>query len=62
VVNEIFQIFSEVIGLKREGLVDEKLAPRRIMSHLQDLLEVRQLGRLRRAVVQGAIDALERRA
>jgi hypothetical protein len=62
VVNEIFQTFSDVIGLKREGQIDEKLAPRRIMSHLQDLLEVRQLGCLRRAVVQGAIDALERRA
>ena len=62
VVNEIFQIFSDVVGLKREGQIDETLAPRRIMSHLQDLLEVQQLSRLRRAVVQGAIDALERRA
>ncbi len=32
------------------------------MNHLQDLLGVQQLSRLRRAVVQSAIDALERKA
>lgn len=61
VVNEMYEIFSDVTGLKREGQVDERLAPRRIISHLQDLLEVQQLSRLRRAVVQAAIDGLERK-
>jgi hypothetical protein len=62
VVNEIYQVFSDVTGLEREGQIDEKLAPRKIMSHLQDLLEVHQLSRLRRAVVQTAIAALEKKA
>ena len=62
VVNEMYQVFSDLTGLKREGQVDEKLAPRKIMSHLQELLGVQQLSRLRRAVVQAAIDALERKA
>lgn len=61
-VNEIYRVFSDVTGIKGEGPIDEKLAPRRIMSHLQDLLEVQQLSRLRRAVVQAAIVALEKKA
>ena len=60
-VNRIYQAFSAVAGIEHEGQVDEDLAPRKIMNHLQDLLEVRQLSRLRRAVVQAAIDALERK-
>src|SRR5207245_1928962 len=40
VVNEMYAIFSDVIGLKRDGQIDEKLAPRRIITHLQDLLGV----------------------
>ena len=62
VVNEMYQVFSNVTGVKGEGQVDETLAPRRIISHLQDLLGVQQLSRLRRAVVQAAIGALERKA
>jgi len=62
VVNEMYQVFANVTGVKGEGEVDETLAPRRIITHLQDLLGVQQLGRLRRAVVQAAIDALERKA
>jgi hypothetical protein len=61
VVNEIYELFSDVIGLKHEGPVDEKLAPRRIIGHLQNLLGVQQLSRLRQAVIRSAIDALERR-
>lgn len=61
-VTEIYQAFSTVAGIAYEGQVDENLAPGKIMNHLQDLLEVRQLSRLRRAVVQAAIDALERKA
>jgi hypothetical protein len=62
VVGEMYEVFSGVLGLKREDHIDEKLAPRKIMSHLQELLGVQQLSRLRSAVVQAAIDALERKA
>jgi hypothetical protein len=61
-VNDIFRKFSAVAGIEHEGQVDENLAPGKIMNHLQDLLEVRQLSRLRRAAVQSTIDSLERRA
>ena len=61
-VKEMFRVFSDVTGLKGEGDIDENLAPRKIVSHLQELLGVQQLSRLRGAVVQGAIDALERKA
>src|SRR5437899_7721911 len=40
VVNEMYQTFSDVTGIKRDGHVDETLAPRRIIGHLQDLLGV----------------------
>lgn len=59
-VTEIYTAFSAVAGIEHEGQVDETLAARRIMSHLQDSLEVRQLVRLRRAAIQTAIKALER--
>ena len=62
VVREMYEVFSDVIGLKSEGHIDEKLAPRKIISHFQELLGVQQLSRLRSAVVQAAIDALERKA
>lgn len=62
IVNEMYQVFSNVTGMKGECQVDEAHAPRWIMNHLQDLLEVQQLSRLRRAVVQAAIDAIERKA
>jgi hypothetical protein len=58
-VNEIYKAFSAVAGIEDEGQVDEILAPRTIMSHLQDSLEVRQLVRLRRAAIEAAINALE---
>ena len=41
-------------GIKGSEPVDENLAAARIMSQVQDLLEVRQLSRMRRAVVQGS--------
>jgi hypothetical protein len=61
VVGEMYKIFSDVAGLPAEAHIDEKLAPRKIMSHLQDLLGVQQLSRLRTAVIQRAIEALERK-
>jgi hypothetical protein len=61
VVNEIYRIFSDVTGTPREGTIDETLAPRRIMTHLQDCLEARQLSLLRRVTIQAAINALQRK-
>jgi hypothetical protein len=59
IVNEIYQAFSAVAGIEYKGQVDENLAPRKIMNQLQDVLEVRQLVRLRRSAVQAAISSLE---
>ena len=61
-VTEIYKLFSDVTGIEGSGPVDENLAAGRIMSHLQDLLGVQPLSRLRQAVVQAAIAALERTA
>ena len=55
-VTEIYKLFSDVTGIEGSGPVDENLAAGRIMSHLQDLLGVQPLSRLRQAVVQAAID------
>jgi len=61
-VEQMYQIFSEVLTLpKEEGSVNERVAPDRILSHLQHLLGVEQLSRLRAAVIDQAIDALESR-
>ncbi len=61
-VDQMYQIFSEVLGLPREkGSVDERVAPDRILGHLQHLLGVEQLSRLRAAVIKEAVDALESR-
>lgn len=60
-VDEMYEVFSVMIGIKPEGYIDEKLAPREIMGHLQELLGIQQLSRLRKAVVQAAIDTLERK-
>ena len=54
------KVWLSVLGLNDKDQIDEKIAPRKIMSHLQELLGVTQLSRLREAVVQAAIDALER--
>jgi hypothetical protein len=61
-VDELYQFFSRALGFDEEGQVDDAIASRRIISHLRDLLEVRQLIQLRREIVQAAIDALERKA
>lgn len=61
-VEQMYQIFSEVLALpKEEGSVNERVAPDRILSHLQHLLGVEELSRLRAAVIDQAIDALESR-
>jgi hypothetical protein len=60
-IDEMYNLFSDVLGLEREGHIDEKIAARKIMSHLQELLGVQQLSLLRRAVVHGAIEVLGRK-
>jgi len=62
-VNQMFDTFRDLIGLPREGkAVDGKSAPDQIVGHLQELLGVAQLSRLRAAAIQSAIRTLEREA
>jgi len=61
VLAEMDRIFSNVTGFKLEGPIDENLTPGRIMNHLQETLGVKQLIRLRGAVIAAAIEALEKR-
>jgi hypothetical protein len=59
-VEQMYQIFSDVLGLPKEKVsLDERVAPERILSHLQHLLGVEHLSRLRAAVIKQAIDTLE---
>jgi hypothetical protein len=61
-VDQLYQFFSRALGLSGRGPAgDDAIAARRIISHLQDLLEVRQMIHLRREVVQAGINALERK-
>ena len=59
-VDRIYKRFSEVAGIEHEGHVNEDLAPGRIMDQLQALLGVEQLCRLRKAVIEAAINTLEK--
>lgn len=61
-VEKIYKRFSEVAGIEHEGHINEELAPGRIMDQLQTLLGVEQLCRLRKAVIGGAINTLEKPA
>jgi hypothetical protein len=61
VVGEMYQVFASVTGAPNDVAVDEAIAPRKIISHLQNLLGVQQLSQLRQAVVRAAVDALSRR-
>lgn len=59
-VEQMYQIFSDVLGLPKENAsLNERVAPDRILSHLQHLLGVEHLSRLRAAVIKQAIDTLE---
>ena len=59
-VEQMYQIFSDVLGLPKEkASLNERVAPDRILSHLQHLLGVEHLSRLRAAVIKQAIDTLE---
>ena len=60
-VGEMYKIFSDVTGIPTEANIDEKVAAGNIMNHLQDLLGVQQLSRLRNALIERAIEALERK-
>ena len=59
VVEKMYEVFKNVLGLPNVvGVIDERVAPRRIMDHLQELLGVEQLSRLRAVVIEEAIKAL----
>lgn len=60
-VQVMFDLFSNVLGYNSEGPVCEEITPGKIISHLQDLLGVRQMNRLRSAVINEAINCLEGR-
>jgi hypothetical protein len=60
VVEKMYEVFKNVLGIPNvAGVIDERVAPRRIMDHLQELLGVEQLSRLRAVVIEEAIKALE---
>lgn len=61
-LHERDKVWLRVLGLNDKDQIDERIAPRKIMSHLQELLGVTQLSRLREATLQAAIDALKRNA
>lgn len=61
VVETIYNTFSDVLGLARQDgrrESDEAIVARRIMDHLQDILGVKQLVRLRIALVDEAVRTL----
>jgi hypothetical protein len=61
-VDLMFDEFNKIIGLPKTGeKLDERVAPRRIMDHLQDLLGVKELSHLRSTLMGEAIRALERK-
>jgi hypothetical protein len=60
-VGKMYDTFSRFLGIPREGRVDEAAALNQIIGHLQDLLGVDQLSRLRSAAMINAIRALERK-
>jgi hypothetical protein len=59
-VEAMYRKFSAVAGLPAQESVDAELAPGRIIGHLQELLGVLHLARLRATAVQQAIQALEK--
>lgn len=61
-VEEMYNYFTDVLGLGRiegRGKADESIAASRIMDHLQDVLGVKQLVRLRIALVDNAVKTLD---
>ena len=63
-VEEMFNTFADVLGLARQegrGKADEAVVASRIMDHLQDILGVKQLVRLRITLVDEAVRTLEKK-
>jgi hypothetical protein len=59
-IEEMHDVFADLLGIPRlRGTTDETVAPTRIMDHLQDILGVKQLVRLRIELVDEAVRALE---
>ena len=62
VLDEIYDVFDKIIGLPGQGKeIDKRVAPGRIMDHLQDLLGVKELCVLRSTLINEAIKTLERK-
>ena len=64
VVETMYNTFADVLGLSRlegRGQSDEAVVAGRIMDHLQDILGVKQLVRLRIALVDEAEKTLEKK-
>jgi hypothetical protein len=64
VVEEMFNTFIDVLGLVRQadrGKTDEAVVAGRIMDHLQDILGVKHLVRLRISLVDEAVRTLEKK-
>jgi hypothetical protein len=62
-VNEMFEIFSSILDIPTDGReIDEQVASGRIMDHLQAILGVKQLVKLRIKLVDDAVKTLEKRS
>lgn len=60
--DKVYEIFDKVTGLQIAGQgSDEKIAAGKIIEHLQDLLGVKQLIHLRTALIEQAMEMLERK-
>lgn len=59
VVDEMSKIFSDVIGIKdNEDYVDETIATEKIITHLQQVLGIQELTKLRQKLIKDAIDSI----
>ncbi|MDE3039650.1 MAG: hypothetical protein KGJ82_03600 [Nitrospirota bacterium] len=62
VLDEIYDTFDKITNLHiKSPETDERIAAGKIMDHLQDLLGVKQLIQLRTALMDQAMDALEKK-
>jgi len=62
-VGKMYALFSKVLALHKDNqIVDEQVAAARIMDHLQDILGVKQLVRLRIVLVDEAVKSLPKQS
>lgn len=56
IVDKMYDTYSKVTGIKdKEENIDENIAPERIISHLQQILGIQELTKLRQKVIAEAI-------